>query len=60
MAKDKNKIDLLNGPLELARQMSKDQLQSFRNQFLPEPPNPLADVLHEHGLTLKGLRNGDT
>ncbi len=57
---EKKSVDLVNGPVNLARQLANVQNTSFRGAFLPEPVNPLVDVLRQHGLTLKGLKDGNT
>lgn len=54
------KVDLLNGPVALARALANVQNASFRGQFIQPAPNPLAEILHQHGLTLKGLKDGNT
>ena len=50
-------IDLVNGPKELAARLYREQLDAARGQVAPRQSNPIVDVLHQHGLTLKGLRN---
>ena len=56
MAKhERNKVDLINAPVELARSMSAVQVDAFKGQFLPEPANPIKRWMAQNGIRIKDL-----
>ncbi len=56
MAEKKNDVDLLQGPVELARQLSQLQNASFRGQFMPAPVDFVKEWLNANGIDRKTLR----
>lgn len=53
---DKDTIDLLNGPVELARKILAEQNETLQARFSPAKADPLRDFLKEHGVRLGVMR----
>lgn len=53
---DKDSIDLLNGPVELARKILAEQNETLQARFNPTRADPIRDFLKEHGVRLGVMR----
>ena len=49
MAKE---TDLLNDPLLTAKQLYKEQVQSFKDQYIPKQKNPVSDFIKNNNIPL--------
>jgi hypothetical protein len=57
MARHPNGIDPLRTPVEIARNMFQEQLESFRVQATKGQPNPLRQVYEEQGIDIRKIRD---
>ena len=48
----KKNTDLLNDPLAVAQTRYREQIDSFKNQYLPKPKDPFKETLKSRGITL--------
>ena len=52
--------DLLRDPLAVAQQSYQEQVQAFKDQYIPKPPrNAISDWAKEYGYRLDVLRGKD-
>ena len=52
--------DLLRDPLAVAKQRYQEQVQAFKDQYIPKPPrNAISDWAKEYGYRLDVLRGKD-
>tara|TARA_Y100000817_G_scaffold314933_1_gene316160 strand:- start:4562 stop:4735 length:174 start_codon:yes stop_codon:yes gene_type:complete len=49
MAKE---TDLLNDPLLTAKQLYKEQVQAFKDQYIPKQKNPVSDFIKNNNIPL--------
>ena len=49
----KKDTDLLNDPLALAQTRYREQVDSFKNQYLPKPKNPIKEFFKSQGINPK-------
>ena len=56
MAEDKNKPDLLRGPIELALERFHAEVENFQGN-IAQPIAPLQEM-HDRGIRLKDIRQG--
>lgn len=52
----KKDTDLLNDPLVLAQTRYREQVDAFKNQYLPKPKNPIDESLKLDGFDVKQWR----
>jgi hypothetical protein len=53
----KKDTDLLNDPLALAQTRYREQIDSFKNQYIPKPKNPINEALKLEGIDVKKWRD---
>ena len=49
MAKE---TDLVNDPLLTAKQLYKEQVQAFKDQYIPKQKNPVSDFIKNNNIPL--------
>jgi len=49
--------DLLRDPLKLAQSRYQEQIQAFKEQYIPRRKNPIRQSLEEEGVSLRDWRN---
>ena len=53
----KKDTDLLNDPLALAQTRYREQVNAFKNQYLPKPKNPIKEFFKSEGINPKEWRD---
>jgi ribosomal silencing factor RsfS len=53
----KKDTDLLNDPLAVAQTRYREQVNAFKNQYLPKPKNLIDETLKQEGFDVKKWRS---